>query len=200
MLIIKKIKFEKGTSLIELLVAITLFAFMIIVATQIFKMVIDGQRNALSAQNVQENIRYAMEKISKEIRMAKKSDDNCRVRFELFIPASNKVFNMFTDGNGNDQLYFKNQYDYCVVYYLADNRLKIMVRDSATGKIIADDSITPAKIKISNLKFSVVDDLINAFHSTQPYVTMVMDAQAVGLAIHKQEMKIQMTVSSRYYE
>ena len=60
--------------------------------------------------------------------------------------------------------------------------------------------ITPAKVEVSNLKFYIDDDLIAAFHSKQPYVTMAMDVKAIGQAIHEQKMKIQMTVSSRYYE
>jgi len=59
MRLLKKIKNEKGVSLLELLVAVTLFSVVIISSTQIFKMVVDGQRNAIGAQNVQENIRYA---------------------------------------------------------------------------------------------------------------------------------------------
>ena len=159
---------------------------MILAATQIFKMVIDGQRNAISAQNVQENIRYAMEKISKEIRMAKISNDDC------LGGAINKVFNVVTDGT-NDRIYFKNKDDICVSYYLTNNRLSVTAGPD-TG------FVTPNKIEVSNLKFNVVDDAIGAFHSTQPYVTMSMDVEAIGLAIHKQKMKIQMTVSSRYYE
>jgi len=181
-----KIKNQKGTSLLELLVAITLFTFMILAATQIFKMVIDGQRNAISAQNVQENMRYALEKISKEIRMAVKSDKSC------FAGAINKVFNVTTDGT-NDTIYFKNKNGACVSYYLLNNRLGV-----TTGGV--SEFATPAKIKVSNLRFKAVDDPIGAFHSVQPYVTMSMDIEAIGLAINKQKMKLQITVSSRYYE
>ncbi|MDO8667517.1 MAG: hypothetical protein Q7K35_00255 [bacterium] len=181
--VIKKLRTEKGTSLLELLVAITLFTFMILVATQIFKMVIDGQRNAISAQNVQENMRYALEKMSKEIRMAQKSDTDC-------LPgATNKVFNVTTDGI-NDTIYFKNKDGACVSYYLLDSRLGV----TAGG---VPDFATPAKIKVSNLRFNAVDDGIG---DVQPYVTMSMDVEAIGLAIHKQKMKLQITVSSRYYE
>jgi prepilin-type N-terminal cleavage/methylation domain-containing protein len=188
---IKKFKAESGVSLIELLVSITLFSVLILFSTQIFKMVIDGQRSAISAQNVQENMRYAMEKMSKEIRMAQISNHDCEAMFSAPRPtAVFKVFNTTIDGS---KLYFKNQYGNCVVYYLEDNRLKIMV-GADTG------FITPAKVEVRNLKFFVDDDLIAAFHSKQPYVTMVMDAKAIGLAIHEQKMKIQMTVSSRYYE
>jgi len=178
----KKIKQDKGTSLIELLVAITLFSILILSSTQIFKMVVDGQRNAISAQNVQENVRYAFEKISKEIKMAQISNKEC------LSSGVNKIFNTI-----DNELYFKNKDENCVKYYLENNRLKIDIA-AITG------FITPEKIEISNLKFYIVDDLIGAFHSTQPYVVIAMDVEATGQAIHKQKMKIQITVSSRYYE
>lgn len=186
MSLLEKMKNNKGASLLELLVALTMFTFMMLAAIQIFKMVIDGQHNAISAQNTQENIRYALEKISKEIRMAQISNASC-------LPAAtNKVFNVVAAG-GNDRIYFKNKDGNCLAYYLENNRLII-----AAGVIT--DFVTPAKIEVSNLKFSVVDDLIGAFHSVQPSVTIAMDIKAVGLALHEQRMKIQMTVSSRYYE
>jgi len=187
--VFRKIKQIKGVSLIELLVSMTVFTLMILAATQIFKMVVDGQRNAISAQNVQENIRYAMERISKEVRTAQKSDTEC------LASGTYKVFNTV---GGNDRLYFKNQYGDCITYYLENNRLKIMVKSD--GTTVADDFITPAKIEVSNLKFYINDDLIGAFHSQQPFVVMNMDIRAVGLAIHEQKMKIQTTISSRHYE
>jgi len=188
--LIKKVKNNKGVSLIELIVAVTIFSFLMLAATSIFKMVIDGQRNSISAQNVQENIRYAMEKMGKEIRMAQRSDTAC------IATGVNKVFN--TAGSSSE-LYFENKDGQCITYYLdVSGRLKITVSNGLI--VIADDFITPNKIQVSNLKFNVVDNLISDFNSVQPYVTMVMDVKAVGLAEHEQEIKIQMTVSARYYE
>ncbi|MDD4271921.1 MAG: prepilin-type N-terminal cleavage/methylation domain-containing protein [Patescibacteria group bacterium] len=193
-LFIKKFKAEKGVSLLELIVAVAIFSVLMLVATGIFKMVIDGQRSSISAQNVQESMRYAMEKISKEIRMAGISNHDCEDMFSVPPTAVFKVFNTTGD---NSKLYFKNQYGNCVVYYLEDNRLKIMAESDA-GNV--EGFITPAKIEVSNLKFYVNDDLIGALPGIQPYVTMLVDVKAVGQAIHEQRMKIQMTVSSRYYE
>ncbi|MFA6307166.1 MAG: hypothetical protein WCV70_04330 [Patescibacteria group bacterium] len=184
-LFIKKFKAESGLSLLELVVSIALFSFLILASTQIFKMVIEGQRSSISAQNVQENIRYAMEKMSKEIRMAQVSNADC------YGAAINKVFNM---AGGGSELYFKNKDDVCVRYYLENSRLKIDVNAGAQSGFI-----TPTKIEVSNLKFFVVDNLIGA-SGKQPYVTMKMDVKAIGQAIHEQKMKIQMTVSARYYE
>ena len=185
-LFLKKLKSVKGVSLIELIVSVALFSVLILSATGIFKMVIDGQRSSISAQNVQENMRYAMEKMSKEIRMAQVSNQDCG------SGATNKVFNT---ANGGEELYFKNQNGDCITYYLENNRLKVIAgADAATG------FVTPAKIEVSNLKFYVNDDLIGDSPSVQPYVVMVMDVRAIGQAIHEQKMKIQMTISSRAYE
>ncbi len=172
----------------ELIVSVTIFSVLMLSATQIFKMVVDGQRNAINAQNMQENLRYAMEKMSKEIRMAQVSDKECD-------PAA--IYKIFNTAYGGEELYFKNKDGECVTYYLEDNRLKLMVSVGADAIV---DFVTPAKIEVSNLKFYIDDDLISAFHSKQPYVTMMMDAKAIGQAINEQKMKIQMTISSRSYE
>jgi len=185
----KKLKPAKGVSLIELMLAMAIFSVLILSATGIFKMVVEGQRNAVSAQNVQENIRYAMEKISKEIRMAQASDAACE-------PTA--VYKVFNTTAGSSSLHFKNQDGQCLTYYLEDNRLKLIVANGL--EVIADGFVTPGALEVSNLKFYLDDDLIGAFHSKQPYVTMVMDVKAIGLAINEQKMKIQITVSSRYYE
>lgn len=184
--------------MIELMVAVMLFSVLMLAATQIFKMVIDGQRNAISAQNVQENMRYAMEKMSKEIRMAQISNTLASQEcVSIFSPPATAIYKVFNTVDSNSKIYFKTKDNKCVVYYLENNRLKIM--DGVGAGAIAG-FITPAKVEVSNLKFYIDDDLIGAFHSTQPYVTMKMDIKAIGLAIHEQKMKIQMTVSSRYYE
>jgi len=193
---LKNIKRQRGVSLIELVVAVGLFAVITLSATAIFKLVIDGQRNSLSAQNVQENMRYAMEKMSKEMRMATIGNHDCET---LLDSAPTAVYKVFNTTDSDSTLYFKNQDNLCVAYYLdmSSKRLKIKLD---TGSEIKDDYITPAKIEVSDLKFFVNDDEIGVFHSTQPCVTMTMKAKASGLKGGVQEMRIQFSISSRYYE
>ncbi len=193
------IKNQKGVMLIEMLVSIAVFSVAVILATSIFKSVIEGQRSAIAAQNTQESMRYALEVMSKEIRMAQKSEDTCDVI--LTINATDEVYN--TDVN-NEELYFKNKDGYCVAYYLdldpnGVTRLKI---DRWDGVNNISGYITPDEIDVSGLKFSVADNLINSppGNKNQPRVTIKMEVEmAEGKAIHKQKMKIQTTVSARYY-
>lgn len=178
----KKFKTESGVSFIELIAAVSVFTILMLAAVQIFKAVVDGQRNSVSAQNVQENMRYALEKISREIRMA-------QVAGSCACGGANRIFNI---NNGGQKLCFKNKDGQCATYYLENNRFKTTVGADTYF-------ITPAKVEAGNLKFNVIDNP-GASINVQPYVTMALEVKAIGQAIHEQKMKIQMTVSSRYYE
>lgn len=191
---IKKIKAESGVSLIELIASVAIFAFLVLLASQIFKMTIDGQRNSISAQNVQENMRYALEKMSKEIRMAQISNQGCE---SIFSPPPAAIYKVYNTAAGDTKLYFKDKDGRCVAYYLENNRLKAT---TGSGGPEFTDYITPGKIQVGNLKFLVVDNLIGDLPTKQPYVTMIMDVKASGPAEHEQKIKIQTTISSRYYE
>jgi len=63
---------QPAFSLIEVVVSVALFSAVILSATGIFKMVIDSQRGAMAAQNVQESLKFFLEVTGKEIRMARK--------------------------------------------------------------------------------------------------------------------------------
>ncbi|MFH1427061.1 MAG: prepilin-type N-terminal cleavage/methylation domain-containing protein [Patescibacteria group bacterium] len=183
-MIIKILKNKKGVTLIELLVAVTLFAIIVLSATQIFNMVVEGQRSAIASQNIQESMRYAFEMMSKEIRMAQK--DGVGVYDTCSLVGEDKVY----DTNlARTELYFKNYHDECVIYYINSGGLMVQ-RNSEIA------STTPQALSVSNLKFYIIDDI----SSEQSQLTLKMDIEATGKELHKQTMKMQTTVSSRYYE
>ena len=177
-------KNQQGVSLIELIVVIAIFSVTIISATDIFKWVIQGQKNALAAQNVQENMRYAFETMSKEIRMAEASGTGC---------LGSGLYKVYNTSASNSRLDFRNQHGDCVTYYLSDNAITVTRAGTTAG-------ITPDEIRVTNLTFNVADDLIGALHTVQPRVTMAMDVEAVGQILHQQKMRLQFTISSRFYE
>ena len=183
---------KRGVTLLEITVSVAIFSVVMLSATEIFRLVIESQRNAIASQNTQESMRYAFETMAKEIRTAIISNYDCESLFSPPAGATNKVYNV-TDNSEGDILYFKNKDGICTAYYLEDEILRV-IRGENTA------AVTPIKLKISNLKFEIIDDLISAFHSQQPLVTMKMDIEAVGKEMHKQTMKIQTTISSRYYE
>jgi len=183
----KKNKFKKsGFSLVEVLVSVSLFVIIILSATEIFRLVIQGQRDAIASQNVQESLKYFFEVIGKEMRMAKKNDNVCPD-----IPA-NKIFLLSSNSLG-DVLQFRNYYDECVSYYLElDNDKKRFKIERNTPGNLAAGFISPSKIIIDSLNFYVDE-------TGQTAVTVNIKAWADGEDRYKSEMDIQTTISSRYY-
>lgn len=184
---------KPGYSLVEVIVSVTLFSVIILTATSIFKMVVDSQRSALAAQNVQESLKYFLEVTGKEMRMAQKNNGIC--------PGidNDKVFKVATDVNGGDVLSFKNYYGECVAYYLSpdttDSSIQRFTIDRHKGAVGGFDYISPRKINIDSLHF-----IVNESTSTQPVVTLNLTAHAWDQQKFDTKMTIQTSITSRYYK
>ena len=178
-------KHQPGFSLVEILVATALFVIIMTAALNIFKTVIDSQRNAIATQNVEESLKYFLEVTGKEIRMAKRN-----MTGGCYLVTTNSIYTVSANGH---ELYFKNYHDQCVTYSLFSvngiTYFKIS-RDSNSG------FITPATINVDELKFVLRPETI----TTQPTVTMELVAHALGKNSAQSEMRIQTTLASRYYK
>lgn len=161
--------------------AIAIFTVMILAATAIFQMVMDSQRSAVAAQNTQESIRYLLEVISKEIRSAERDGGACPN-----VP-DNRIYAVSTNAAG-DVLNFRNYRGQCVSYFL--NSAVLTITRGANSA-----AATPSNIKVSNLKFIAEEDV-----TVQAKLTISMDVEALGRAISKQKIKVQTTLSSRFYD
>ncbi len=185
---------KKGYSLIEIIVAIGLFSMIMIFTMGIFKSIMEGQRSAISSQNIQENLRYTFELMSREIRAAKGSHSGS----ECITTPYYKVYNTNSANDPPDSgniLYFKNKNGDCVTYATTtDNQIEIT-------RGLYTMIVTPDEVEIKKFDFFVADDKVDAFHNQQARVTFVIEAEIKrGKDIHKQNIKMQTTVSSRYYE
>ena len=181
-------KFLKpGFSLIEVIISVALFTIIILATTQIFKMVVDGQRGSIAAQNVEESLKYFSEVTGKEMRMAQKNSDNACLGIE-----TNKVFKFTYISTSSDSLSFKNHYGECVTYNLAASNgvTRFNIKRGANS-----DWITPAKINIDSLHFKLRDDPL-----TQPTVMINLQAHALNEANFRSDMTIQTSITSRYYK
>ena len=180
----KILKNKTGFTLIEVLVSTALFVIIITAAMDVFKLVIESQRSAIATQNVEESLKYFLEVTGKEVRMAKRNNSLCASL------AATDIYNT----NGTN-LNFRNYHDQCVSYNLVfDNANNVnrfaVTRDGNT------DFITPAKINIDELHFIARSQMSTA----QPTVTIELVAHALGKDISKSTMRIQTTLSSRYYK
>jgi prepilin-type N-terminal cleavage/methylation domain-containing protein len=177
---------QEGFSLVEVLVSTALFVIIMVAAMNIFKLVIDSQRSAVATQNVEESLKYFLEMTGKEVRMAKRNNGVCS------LPASS-IYQV-TAGTNSDVLSFRNYHDDCVEYYLkpdTSGTMRFYISRNGVGAFI-----TPTKVNISELHFIFRQDTpIN-----QPTVTMELVAYALGKEQDRSEMRIQTTLTSRYYK
>ncbi len=183
--IMNESKLKPGFSLIEILVSTALFVIILTAAMNIFKIVIESQRTAIATQNVEESLKYFLEVTSKEIRMAKRNNNLCYLGLgptDIYKQSNNTL---------GDTLAFRNYHDECVLYSLVStggvNRFMIS-RDG-----VINYYITPAKITIDELNFVVGS-------SPQPTVTVELVAHALDRNTNESTMRIQTTLSSRYYK
>lgn len=169
---IKKVQ-NQGFTLIELLVTLAIFVLATGLIVGIFVSAIQAQRKALAIQQTQENLRYVLEMMAKEIRMSEIQ-------------------------SGSDY-YYQLQ----ILAYKAEEPVPVSVNycranssgtcDDDNGDYLARNNsiISSAQIKINNLRF-VVD---KAGHSR---VTVILGAESKdwpGLS----KMNLQTTLSSREY-
>ena len=177
----------------EMVVSIGLFVAVILAATQIFSMVLEGQRSAISSQNIQGSVRYLLEIMSREVRTAQISEHECESLFASPPTADYKVYNE-TQLNGEEALYFKNQEGECVAYYVSPNNTLMIQRETDIA------STTPDDLRVNNLEVDIEGVEIGTFHDIQPRATLLMEVSSrKSRGAGQKEMKIQTTISSRNY-
>lgn len=168
-----------GFTLIESMIAVAIFALLIVSATDIFLSIIRSQRNTLSSKNAQESVSYALEVMTKELRMAKIDDGNCG--------ASKNIYAVNSSG---EQIKFRNYQGVCVTYSLENDRLKIKRGEGSAY-------MTPANITISQLNFQA-SNLDVA--TEQPLITIRFVLSYLNTETGQQSLQVQTSVSSRFYE
>lgn len=195
----EKIEKQEGYSLLEIMVALGLFSFLIIISLNIFYSINRSQNSAVSSQNIQENLRFFLEALSKEVRQAVRSDGSCSTD-RIY-----KIYNRGTIGGNSNVLFFKkisSGKEYCIAYYLDNNRIKVRKIEKPSNNIIADDYITARETQITNFNFEIFDNLITNLSGNeyQPRVNFVIQAGAGAQQFSRQPIIIQTTISSRTYD
>jgi type II secretory pathway pseudopilin PulG len=182
-IMLKKIKKEQaGTTLLELIVAMSLFTILVLSVTQIFNLSLKVGRNVLASQGVQSEMRYLFEVVSKEIRMAKVDKNGvCITRDRLFVLP-----------NGNQELKFLNKDGECVNYSLIDGNFSIKrdIGGASSGEIeLNSDEIVVENLEFRRFGYIPVEQPMILFKMT------VYNKNDPG-----KKMRLQTTISSRDYE
>ena len=162
---------SRGYTLIELMVAIGIFSIVVAMTSSMFITSLKGQEKSYASQNVADSARYAMELMSREIRMG------------TGFPS---------DGTG-DSLQF--------VSTMPHRDGQTVKFELVSGQIMFDDDITDAvpvtAITSANTLVSGLSFRVNG-SSSHGRITIVMRVESVGAAEDvKTAMDLQTTISPR---
>ena len=171
------VKMNKAFTLVEMLVSILIFSIIIGAATGVFVSAIKLQRYSLTHQQLLDQTSYAMEYMSRAIRMAQKDDDTCGFSGENYGLV------------GSDSIEFKTYHGQCWRFFLEDERLKID-KDGDGPELPYD--LTSDKFKVETFKVDVSGDEAEK----QPKITIFMEVQGIGVG-SQPRLRIQTTISQR---
>ena len=220
--IIKKISLQiqglpqaspRGLSLIEVVVALSIFSVIMLIAADSFMNVIEVNRESAEHQSLQDHTRFLFEMMSKEIKMAQViNDETCQS-----LVGYNRVYKV--EGTGK-KLMFKNYHGECVTYSLEGEGLKITRKNNVGAERSA--LVVPADIKvltvdsyfdITDLNFKQCDNsgkdckedndcnggnCVPSITNRPPSVSFFLHLQSN--IFNPPDVELQSTVSARYLE
>jgi prepilin-type N-terminal cleavage/methylation domain-containing protein len=161
---------KRGFTLIELVIAISMFIVVMTVALDIFLKIIKFNRESVQKQSIQDHTEFLFGLMTKEIRMAKINYYNeCKTFFSTFTIDLKLNQTYAVDNATHKRLFFQNYEGLCVVYYAdtdpiyGTDRLKVRKvnpdKDNPRGGFDpledVDFWLLPSDIKVNDLYFDV---------------------------------------------
>ncbi len=179
---------KKGYTLIEILVAISIFLIVIVAPTGLFVGSFKSQRKALSTQILIDNVSYNLEYINRALRMAKK---------DLAGNCIEKGSNYENPGNSISRIRFLNYNGYCQEFLLYNERLGVKISTDEDEESLGEFlPLTSNDLKIESVKFQLFGQEQGDIF--QPQATISLKIKGKGLSPELQpEIKIQTTITQR---
>ncbi len=176
---------KKGYTLIELLVAMVVFLILISALAGVFASSLRNQRYFLTSQRLLDQSSYALEYMSKALRMAKEDEEGDCV-------GSGKTYEYNYDPDSDSySLKFKNQRKECQEFSVKDGVLWDKRKDQ-DGNDIYDSE----KLPLLSDDFEIKKFEVNTIEEFQPRVTISFDI-AGKVMKDKPRIRLQTTVSQR---
>ncbi len=173
---------DKGYTLIEILVAISVFGVIVAGPTGLFVLSLRNQNMSLALGETIDNTSHAVEYMSRALRMARKDDGGCisnGYNYETF--------------DSNQTVRFLNYNGYCQEFKLDGNQ--IMQRkstDDSSGNLNSGSYLTADDLEITNFQFHLEGE--SQTDNKQPRVTIVFK---IAKSSTLPSIDVQTTVSQR---
>lgn len=170
---------KNGFTMLEVIVATTIFSIAVSSLSALFLVAVRTQRNVLAQQDLIDNTRYALEHMSRQIRMAKRDETG------FCVGDANSSFTA-----GGNSLTFIDYRGDCLTYDTVGEKIRVKV-----GSATAID-LSSQNIRANSLYFEVMGR--SAYDGQQPRVTIYLDAEASGATPETSpKILLQTTISAR---
>ena len=163
---------KNGFTLVELIVAVFIFSVLVTIASGSFVSALSLQRRALNIKKVEENGRFILELMARELRVANPINT-----------ASNDC-----PSSGTSTLSFEHPVNGSVQYSLTANQVHRLING-------VDTMISNPDVEISQLVFCISGNTVN--DNTQPRVTIILGLRSGGSSNAAATIDLQTTVSQR---
>lgn len=169
----------EGFTLFEMIVAVGIFTVVVVIAVSSMLSLTASEKKAITLQNTQDNVRFAVEAMAKEIRTGENFPSTCVI--------------------GCTSITYLTARDVTVSYRLNQTSRLIEKASSSTGcaEPFPDTCYFPftaSEVAIENLVFYITgigDD------NLQPKVTIVVEAATPGIERTASRLRLQTTVAQR---
>lgn len=184
---------SKGITLVELIVAISIFALIVPLATNLLVSIVQNQRKILTQQDLLDQTNYVAEYMSRALRTAVKgSGTSCAgtVAYAYYDETEKEKSVEFINHNNLSG-------DICQVFHL-DNGVLEEIKTNLNGVPISTNNLLSSAYKINSFKVFISPEP-GTFPAAkyQPRVTFYLDVQANTQEANPPEVKVQTTVSQR---
>ncbi len=190
----KRINKKNGFTLVEMMVAIAVFSIVMVTAMSALLNVIDANNKARAIKTAINNVSFALEGISKDMRMG--TDYVCGVSEDTNIPDG--VDNVCTSGGGNIIGYKSPRASSGKMAYYRFHGTQIeecLEKEAGTTCSISDfQPITSTEATLTNVKFYVLG--VNE-DGKQPRMIMTVSGEAGAKEKIKTQFDLQTGVSQR---
>ena len=183
--IINSLKANNGFSLIEILVAVSIFAVAATISTGALMSLTDAQQKILALRIAQDNLSYALDTMGKEIRTVSSYHCGADINDFLATPRDCSTF------PGGPSFTFINNFGSRITYRLNNSRIERVVNGNPVNALV----MTASDAVITSLSFYVVGSPTN--DKIQPRVTTILKGTAGIKEKIKSRINIQTTISQR---
>lgn len=180
------LKNKSGFTLLEMMIAISLFTVVMLISSNMFLRSIDSQARSVNSKGIQESLGFALAVMSKEMSGALANptscDSNCVDTREFFC---------VTESGGS--LFFRNANGECVSYNRIQSGTTLAHMIGAARGSIGYTALTPNNISITRMDFSSVYTHDATYPIAQ--VTVSIQGQSLINTNHPDTVTMQTTVS-----